>query len=103
MLYNHGRSPSQPARAGQAVVLLALTLFALLGYSALAIDVAFAYAKRRLLRNAADAVALAGARALFAGQTDIDVITAEAQAALEQNLLANHDSGEGLRPTQFQV
>ena len=103
MLYNHGRSPSQYARAGQALVLLALTLFVLLGFSALAVDVAFAYAERRLLQNAVDAAALAGARALYDGQTDIDVITAEAQAALEQNLLANHDPGEGLRLTRFEV
>ncbi|MCM8746486.1 pilus assembly protein TadG-related protein [Thermomicrobium sp. CFH 73360] len=102
MLCNHRQPPSQHARAGQALVLLALTLFVLLGFSALAVDVAFAYAERRLLQNAVDAAALAGARALYAGQTDGQAVAA-AQGAFEQNLLANHDPDEGLTPTEFRV
>jgi len=102
MLCNHRQPPRQHVRAGQALVLLALTLFVLLGFSALAVDVTFAYAERRLLQNAVDAAALAGARALYAGQTDGQAVAA-AQAAFEQNLLANHDPDEGITLTEFRV
>ena len=47
---------------GQIMVLLALGLVALLGFTALAVDLGMAYADRRQAQNAADAAALAGAR-----------------------------------------
>ncbi|MCX2727777.1 pilus assembly protein TadG-related protein [Thermomicrobium sp. 4228-Ro] len=97
------RRPDQRAALrGQVLVLLALLLVALLGFSALAVDVAFAYAERRLLQNMVDAAALAGARALYDGQSASQA-TAAAQAAFQQNLTANHDPGEGLTVTQLDV
>lgn len=90
------------ASPGQVLLLLALVLFLLLGFSALAVDVAHAYAERRLLQNAVDAAALAGARALFDGRSPSEARTA-AQQALDRNLSANHDPGEGLTLTQFDV
>lgn len=46
---------------GQVVVILAVVLVSLLGFSALAIDVGTIFADRRFDQNAADAAALAGA------------------------------------------
>jgi Flp pilus assembly protein TadG len=90
------------ASPGQVLLLLALILLLLLGFSALAVDVAHAYAERRLLQNAVDAAALAGARALFEGRSPSEARTA-AQQAFDGNLSANHDPGEGLTVTQFDV
>jgi hypothetical protein len=47
---------------GQIMVLVALGLVGLLGFTALALDMGMAYADRRQAQNAADAAALAGAR-----------------------------------------
>ncbi|MDW8060537.1 MAG: pilus assembly protein TadG-related protein [Thermomicrobium sp.] len=94
--------PSPTARPGQALVLLAVVLLALLAFSALAVDVGYAYAEKRLLQNAVDAAALAGARALYDGQS-VRQATAAAQAAFQRNLGANHDPGEGLTVTQLDV
>ena len=52
-------------------VLIALLLPALLGVIALAIDGGYAYAQRRQMQNAADAAAVAGARA-FALQSNVN-------------------------------
>lgn len=46
---------------GQAIVLLAVTIVVLLGFTALAIDGGMVYADRRRAQNGADAAALAGA------------------------------------------
>lgn len=90
------------ARPGQALVLLAVLMVALLGFSALAVDVAYAYAGRRLLQNAVDAAALAGARALYDGASPVQA-DAAARAAFSSNLAANHDPGEGLEVTRLDV
>jgi len=103
LAFRPGRFPEQRgALRGQVLILLALLLAALLGFSALAVDVAFAYAERRLLQNMVDAAALAGARALYDGQSPSQA-TAAAQAAFRANLTDNHDSGEGLTVTQLDV
>nr|BAL52585.1 hypothetical conserved protein [uncultured prokaryote] len=103
LAFRPGRFPKQRgALRGQVLILLALLLVALLGFSALAVDVAFAYAERRLLQNMVDAAALAGARALYDGRSPSQA-TAAAQAAFQANLTANHDSGEGLTVTQLNV
>lgn len=52
------------ALPAQVLVLLALLMLGLLGFSALAVDVAFAYAERHLLQNAVDAPALGGTSCL---------------------------------------
>lgn len=49
---------------GQVLVIAALMMTALMGFLALVIDVGNAYAQRRLMQNAADAAAVAGARVL---------------------------------------
>ena len=48
---------------GQAIVLLALAVVALLGFTALAVDGSMVYSDRRFAQSAADAAALAGAAA----------------------------------------
>jgi uncharacterized membrane protein len=48
---------------GQALILLAVSLVVLLGFTALAIDGSLLYSDRRQLQTAADAAALAGAGA----------------------------------------
>src|SRR5690606_14248364 len=50
--------------AGVSIVIVALSVVALLLFSALAIDGGRAYAQRRVTQNAADAAAMAGARAV---------------------------------------
>ena len=47
---------------GQAIVIMAFALIALLAFAALAIDGGNAYVERRRSQNGADAAALAGAR-----------------------------------------
>jgi Flp pilus assembly protein TadG len=69
---------------GQALVIVALMLIVLIGFLALAIDVGNAYAERRFMQNAADAGALAGARALGLGRG-----AAAARAEAERFALAN--------------
>jgi hypothetical protein len=51
-------------QTGVSAVLLALTLVALMGFAALAVDLGYLYSARNELQNAADAAALAGAREL---------------------------------------
>jgi len=53
---------------GQTIILVVLGLAALLGLTALAVDGGITYFDRRGAQNAADAAALAGARALVSGQ-----------------------------------
>lgn len=52
---------------GQVLVLLALALFVLLGFAALAVDVGYMYTVRNELQRSADSGALAGASAFFDG------------------------------------
>ena len=58
---------------GQAIVIMAVGLIALLGFAAIAVDISFSYWQRRQMQNAADAASLAGARALSLHQSDPDV------------------------------
>ncbi len=69
---------------GQTLVFVALMLVVLVGFLALAVDVGNAYAERRFMQNAADAGALAGARALA-----LDRGQAAARAEAERFALAN--------------
>lgn len=56
-----------PSERGQILVLLALVLLGLLGFTALAIDGGMIYADRRYMQSAADSASLAGAGAIGAG------------------------------------
>ncbi len=55
---------------GQSILIVAVALVVLLIFGAFAVDLSFAYFQRRSMQNAADASALAGARALGMWQSD---------------------------------
>ena len=55
---------------GQSIVIVAMAMIVLLIFGAFAVDLSFAYFQRRSMQNAADAAALAGARALGVYQSD---------------------------------
>lgn len=61
---------------GQILVLLALVLLGLLGFTALAIDGGMIYADRRYMQSAADAASLAGAGEVGAGVEALNMKTA---------------------------
>ncbi len=63
-------------RGGQTLAIVALLLVVLIGFLAVTIDVGNLYAQRRFMQNAADAAALAGARALALGEGE-DAVRAE--------------------------
>jgi hypothetical protein len=63
------KPPSDNER-GQAIIVLAFMMIALLAFAALAIDGGNAYVERRRAQNAADAAALAGARQIWLQQSN---------------------------------
>jgi hypothetical protein len=71
---------------GQILAVVALALVALLGVSAFAIDVGFAYYGKRQLQSATDAAALAGAQDLPNAGTAIATATSYATANTPSNL-----------------
>jgi hypothetical protein len=79
-----GRQHGDRRRAsGQVMILFAVASLVLVGFVALSIDTGFLMAERRQVQNAADAAALAGAKALLDGKPG--QITASAQAYGIQN------------------
>jgi hypothetical protein len=78
---------------GATAVTVALVMFVLVVFAALAVDVGYAYSVRRQLQTAADAAALAGCRVLADRGTSEEVL-AEAEAYAGQNAVA---PGDGLR------
>jgi Flp pilus assembly protein TadG len=87
-------------RAGQAVVIMALAMVAICGMLALAVDAGRLYFQRRLMQNAVDAGALAGAQALVGTVANPNGIPSEALFyALEDtfsvfNLTPAHSRGD---------
>jgi putative Flp pilus-assembly TadE/G-like protein len=71
---------------GQILPIVALALVALLGISAFAIDVGYAYYAKRQLQSATDAAALAGAQDLPTAATAIATATSYATANTPANL-----------------
>jgi hypothetical protein len=71
---------------GQVLPIVALTLVVLLGISAFAIDVGYAYYAKRQLQSAADAAALAGAQDLPNASTAISTAASYAQANVPPNV-----------------
>jgi hypothetical protein len=67
------------SRIGQVLVTVALALLVLVGIVALAVDGGNVYAERRKMQNAADAGALAGARALCLEHASTSVVETTAQ------------------------
>jgi hypothetical protein len=73
-----------PSENGQAIVLLAVSIVVLLGFTALAIDGGMVFSDRRHAQNAADAAALAGALQKSNGQSD-SIVVAAAERSAESN------------------
>ncbi len=71
---------------GQVLAIVALALVALLGISAFAIDVGYAYYAKRQLQSATDAAALAGAQDLPNAATAVATATSYAAADTPANL-----------------
>jgi Flp pilus assembly protein TadG len=71
---------------GQILAVVALALVALLGISAFAIDVGFAYYGKRQLQSATDAAALAGAQDLPVASTAVATAISYASANTPSNL-----------------
>jgi hypothetical protein len=71
---------AQRFERGQALVLIVLSIVAIFGFAALAVDMGRIYAERRRAQSAADAAALAGAYAAANSETDVpDDVLALAQ------------------------
>ena len=66
------------AEAGQAIVLIAITMLAMLMIVGLAIDAGQLYSARRAMQEAADAAAYAGAVTLYQGGTQAQAFAASA-------------------------
>ncbi len=100
------RSRSRRAR-GSVLVLVALALVALLGFAALAIDIAHAYVTRNELQNAADAAALAGAGALsgklIVNPSASDWTAADAAARTAAARVAGANAANGVTISDLQV
>ena len=90
------------SRRAQTTVLVTVGLVAILGISALAVDVGELWTTRHLMQTAADAGALAGVDAITIGQTTLDEITIAADAATAQNGFTN-DSGTAVNPSTVTV
>ena len=71
---------------GQVLAIVALAMVALLGISAFAIDVGYAYYAKRQLQSATDAAALAGAQDLPNAATAVATATSYAAADTPANL-----------------
>jgi len=79
----HGRLSR--CERGQTLVIVALLMLALMALSALVLDVGNIYIQRRMVQNAADAAALAGARALALGEDASAVETEAIDYAMQRN------------------
>src|SRR5512145_959469 len=84
---------------GQAIVIMALAMIALLAFAALAIDGGNAYVERRRSQNGADAAALAGARQVWINRVNLNssetLVLSEANAAAEKNGMGDTNNING--------
>jgi hypothetical protein len=85
MSYNRGSSDRLSAERGQTIILVAVAMVGLLGMVALAIDVVTLYVARSEMQRAADAAALAGAKAFVESGYTSDPTNITRQA-LAQNM-----------------
>ena len=97
------RRPPHPREEGQAIVLVALAMVAMLGMLALAVDGGVAYAMRRQMQNASDSASLGGAQVLLNRLGDLSAATEQAvllavHANAEQNGVADSNAipGDGI-------
>lgn len=72
---------SRESERGQAIVLIAITMLAMLMIVGLAIDAGQVYSARRAMQEAVDAAAYAGAVAIYQGGTQSDAFAAAAADA----------------------
>ncbi|WP_426996565.1 pilus assembly protein TadG-related protein [Pseudarthrobacter sp. N5] len=86
------RRRTQDSERGAVSVIVAILLVALLGFSAIAVDVGMMYAERTQLRNGADAAALAVAQKCAKNDADAECSTTSPLA----RSLANSNAGDGL-------
>src|SRR5439155_17548458 len=86
---------------GSIIVTLAILLFVLLGFSALAVDLGVLYSARTAAQRAADAAALAGAFTFIADPTSPQPATAAQQA--QQTALSNAILGTSLQGSEVNV
>ncbi len=93
------RSTFRENEQGQAIVLMALAMIALLAFAALAIDGGNAYVERRRSQNGADAGALAGARQVWINRVNLNssetLVLREANGAAEKNGIGDTNSISG--------
>lgn len=87
-----GRIARRRREAGQVIVVVALSMFAVLGAVGLAIDSGLAYVARAQLNTAVDAAGIAAARASTNGTTQADQ-RAAAQEAARDFFNANYPAG----------
>ena len=76
-----GGTPGAQRQRGAVAVAVALMLTVMMGFCALAVDLALGLVARNELQNAADAAALAGAAQLYAGESTPDWAAASDAAA----------------------
>jgi len=76
---------------GATAVIVALVIFVLVGFAALAVDLGYSFSVKRQLQTAADAAALAGCRVLADGASNASV-QAEVDAYAAANGIAPGDS-----------
>jgi len=79
---------------GQVMVIVALAMVVLLGFTALAVDGGALYLERRNMVTAADAAALAGAKELYLSDSNVAKAVAEAKKYAETNGAAITDEIE---------
>jgi Flp pilus assembly protein TadG len=77
------RSHTQRSQHGQTLAVFALVLVAVVGFTALTIDVGLAYENKRSAQNGADAAALAGGDVLLEGGSGDDAEAAALQWAAQ--------------------
>lgn len=87
-----------PKQGGASLALMTVSLLALIGLGALALDGANLYVARNELQNAADAGALAGARVLYL--LDGTGVNAQANQVAEDAAAANHSQGTPVEVTR---
>lgn len=85
-------SSSQQSERGAVSVVVAMMLVALLGFGAMAVDVAMMYSERTQLRNGADAAALAIAQKCAKSTSDADCSATSSLAVA----IANTNANDGL-------
>lgn len=81
---------------GVATVLVAMSMVALMGMAALAVDIGRAYVKRSTLQTAADAGALAGANSLLAFGNDLETLRAIVSQYANRNMVPDDNPSAAL-------